>query len=120
MNRQIVYIAGPMTGLPEGNYPAFNAAAEAWRKAGYKVLNPAENDNGSGTQHWSQFMRLAIAMVIQSNAIALLPGWERSKGARLEVEIAKALDFTFYDATVLPPQRIEIDSSSFKLQGIHG
>ena len=43
----IVYIAGPMTGLPDLNYPAFNAAEEALTAAGHAVLNPARN--GSST-----------------------------------------------------------------------
>ena len=38
-----VYIAGPMTGLPDFNYPAFNAAAAKLRALGLEVLNPAEN-----------------------------------------------------------------------------
>lgn len=41
-----LYLAGPMTGLPDFNYPAFHAAAAAWRAAGWTVANPAENFNG--------------------------------------------------------------------------
>jgi len=37
-----IYISGPMTGLPEHNFPAFHAAAERLRKAGWEVNNPAE------------------------------------------------------------------------------
>lgn len=44
-----VYIAGPMTGLPEYNFPAFHAAAKAWRDAGWEVLNPAEAFDGDTT-----------------------------------------------------------------------
>lgn len=36
-----VYIAGPMTGLPEFNYPTFFAAEEYLRSHGAKVMNPA-------------------------------------------------------------------------------
>ena len=34
-----VYVAGPMTGLPEFNYPAFFAAEEYLRSHGAKVMN---------------------------------------------------------------------------------
>jgi hypothetical protein len=40
-----VYVAGPMRGIPEFNFPAFNAAAAKLRAAGHHVFNPAERDN---------------------------------------------------------------------------
>ena len=88
----IVYIAGPMTGLPENNYPAFNAAEEALTAAGHAVLNPARNGTIVGSNAWQQYMRLSIAQVLQAEAVALLPGWVNSRGATLERRIAKALD----------------------------
>lgn len=39
-----LYIAGPMSGLPDHNYPAFHDAASVLTKAGYSILNPAENE----------------------------------------------------------------------------
>ena len=47
-----VYIAGPMTGIPEFNYPLFNATAKALRATGVEVRNPAENDGGSAGKSW--------------------------------------------------------------------
>jgi hypothetical protein len=88
----IVYIAGPMTGLPDLNYPAFNAAEEALTAAGHAVLNPARNGTIVGSNAWQQYMRLSIAQVLQAEAVALLPGWVNSRGALLERRIAKALD----------------------------
>ncbi len=88
----IVYIAGPMTGLPEYNYPAFYAAEEALTAAGHTVLNPARNGTIVGSNAWQQYMRLSIAQVLQAEGVALLPGWLDSRGARLERRIAKALD----------------------------
>lgn len=85
-----VYIAGPMTGLPEFNYPAFNAAAAELRAAGYHVENPAENpEPASGT--WAAYMRMAIAQLVTCDAIYLLPGWAKSRGAKVEVELAQTL-----------------------------
>lgn len=37
-----IYVSGPMTGKPEFNYPAFNAAAKRLRDEGHFVINPAE------------------------------------------------------------------------------
>ncbi len=84
-----LYIAGPMFGLSDLNYPAFHAAAAELRLLGYEVESPAENKNPSG--EWSDWMRLGIAQVLRVEGIALLPGWEESKGATLEVHIAKQL-----------------------------
>ena len=86
----IVYIAGPMTGLPDLNYPAFYAAEEALTAAGHAVLNPARNGTIVGNA-WQQYMRLSIAQVLQAEAVALLPGWVNSRGALLERRIATAL-----------------------------
>lgn len=89
-----VYVAGPMAGIPEFNYPAFNAAAERLGALGYRVLNPADieqhNDTGK-PQEWRWYMRHALRMVLEADALALLPGWEDSKGATLEVKVAAAL-----------------------------
>jgi nucleoside 2-deoxyribosyltransferase len=89
-----LYIAGPMTGYPEFNYPAFRAAEEHLRAAGFGVLNPvdAENHNDTGKpQEWHWYMRHALRMVLDADGLALLPGWEDSRGATLEVHVAKAL-----------------------------
>ena len=41
-----IYLSGPMTGLPEFNYPAFHEAARRWRAIGWDVINPAEHFEG--------------------------------------------------------------------------
>ena len=96
-----LYVAGPMTGLPDFNYPAFNAAAEDLRSKGYDVLNPAdlESTNLTGKpQEWRWYMRHAIGMVVQADGLAMLPGWENSTGARLEHTIAMALKLDIHPA----------------------
>ncbi|MFJ9993363.1 DUF4406 domain-containing protein [Pseudomonas putida] len=85
-----VYISGPMTGLPDFNYPAFNAAAADLRAAGVHVENPAENPTPAcGT--WLGFMRLAVEQISRCDHVVTLPGWEESRGARVEVELARGL-----------------------------
>lgn len=106
-----VYIAGPMTGYEEHNFPAFMEAAGIWRAAGHEVLNPAELD-GPDPDHESlakvpaehYYRRDLVAMLeFGVEAIAVLPGWQRSTGACGEVGVAKLLRWPVYDAWSLPP-----------------
>lgn len=85
-----VYIAGPMTGLPDFNYPAFHEAAAKLRAMGYEVVNPAENDRDTNDP-WEVFLREALQKMLTCDSVALLPGWEDSRGARLEVHVANAI-----------------------------
>lgn len=86
-----IYVAGPMTGLPEFNFPAFNKAAEDLRKLGWHVENPAEHGHVKGAD-WEDYLRYDIGRLSTCKSIFLLPGWPNSRGARLEVSIARALD----------------------------
>lgn len=82
-----LYIAGPMSGLPDSNYPAFNAAAGLLRLAGFEVENPAENP-APRCGSWLGYMRMSLVQISRSDALVMLPGWEQSKGARAEFRIA--------------------------------
>lgn len=82
-----IYLSGPMTGLPELNFPAFNATARTLRANGLEVVNPAEI-NPEGAKTWEACMRADIKALCDCDTLALLPGWENSKGAHLEVHIA--------------------------------
>lgn len=93
-----IYIAGPMTGYAEYNYPAFLAAAEEWRKEGWEVLNPAENFGGDKTKDYATYIRADLQMLAQADAMAFLPGWERSKGATFEHSVGSMLGLPMYDA----------------------
>ena len=85
-----VYLAGPMTGIADFNYPAFNAMADQLRAAGYQVENPADHGIIPGAQ-WADYMAYDLTRLGLCGVIALLPGWERSEGAKLEVQIAHRL-----------------------------
>lgn len=87
-----VYVSGPMTGVPEHNFPAFREAAQKLAAAGYDVINPAENFGGRTDLSRPEYMRLDIEHVLQADGIALLPGWRDSAGAKLEVAIADEID----------------------------
>lgn len=85
-----IYIAGPMTGLPDNNYPAFDRMAHKLRALGYTVCNPAENAPPDDPT-WGNWMRLAIGQLVTCDAVVLLCGWTDSKGASLEYLIARHL-----------------------------
>lgn len=91
-----LYLAGPMTGLPDSNYPAFHAAAaRRLRSAGFLVVNPAETDlEPLADLSWSDWMRRGITQLLTTDAVALLPGSGGSRGARLEVHVAHELAMT--------------------------
>ena len=85
-----VYIAGPMTGLPDLNFPAFERAAARLRESGYTVISPHEVCPDKGMA-WADALRRDIPALCTCTVVALLPGWQKSKGATLEKAIADAL-----------------------------
>ena len=76
-----------MTGIPEFNFPAFNAKADELRAVGLRVINPAEHDMPEDTP-WGVYLRKDIRILMDCDSIYMLPGWSKSKGARLEHHIA--------------------------------
>lgn len=84
------YIAGPMSGIADFNYPAFNAAADALRAQGVAAINPADHGIVPGAS-WEDYMRSDMAQLSTCEAIHLLPGWSGSRGARLEHYVATQL-----------------------------
>lgn len=89
-----IYISGPMSNMPDLNFPAFHAAAAELRALGHTVMNPAEKaDEDKPGMEWEDFMRQDIKMLMDCDTIHMLPGWKRSRGARLEHLIAMELGF---------------------------
>lgn len=80
----ILYIAGPMAGHPDLNYPAFFRAEEQLKDLGYEVLNPARNPGPKITDYYRQ----GFQQVLEADGIALLDGWRESRGATMEQDIA--------------------------------
>lgn len=99
-----VYIAGPMTGKPDWNFPAFFEAERQLSELGYEVINPAHNDgptvelalqsagDPSRPNHtWAYYMKRDLPHVLAVDALCVLPGWQESRGAQLEVQVAEAI-----------------------------
>jgi hypothetical protein len=91
-----VYLAGPMRGYEDYNYPAFHMAAAQLREIGYEVLNPAEFFDGDQSLPVEQYLKYDVEQVCTVDAMFVLPGWQESHGARLEVSIARALNKGVY------------------------
>ena len=89
-----IYVSGPMTGYADYNCPAFNRVAANLRAQGFEVINPAEiNDGSTGT--YDQWMREDIRLLLDCDAIYLLNGWEKSRGAGVEARVAKVIGLKF-------------------------
>lgn len=86
-----IYIAGPMTGYKELNFPAFAATATRLRAQGYEVISPAEV-NPDLNADWLECMLVDMKLVSECDAIYMLYGWELSSGARIEHIVAKKLN----------------------------
>lgn len=84
-----LYVAGPMTGYDECNYPLFNQTAESLRAYGYEVENPAEATIKAA--HYVDFLRADLQALLTCHGVALLDGWEHSTGARNEAMVAGVL-----------------------------
>lgn len=90
-----IYLAGPMTGYPEFNYPAFHAAATKLRELGHFVCNPAEL-NPSDRTYRQVLSNDLIWILSHAEAIVYLDGWEASKGCAVEHALAKCLELPEY------------------------
>jgi hypothetical protein len=86
-----IYISGPMTGHPNLNYPLFERVAKELREAGFEVISPAENQ--AVGLAWTEYMKNSIRLLLHCDGIYMLQGWQDSKGATLEHEIAKDLGY---------------------------
>lgn len=85
-----IYLSGPMSGIADNNFPAFKAWAATLREHGYDVVSPHEIQiQEAGT--WELCLRADLRELCTCDAIALMPGWENSKGANLELHVAHRL-----------------------------
>ena len=99
----VLYLAGPMTGIPEYNFPAFAAARNALRAAGFVVYCPAESDIWNGfdprKDKWTPklgraAMQRNLTFITDADGIALLtdnPMWLQSRGLIPELALAAYL-----------------------------
>ncbi|EKO1024305.1 DUF4406 domain-containing protein [Salmonella enterica subsp. enterica] len=84
-----IYIAGPMSGLPNFNRDRFNEVSRLVVESGNTPLNPAILPDGLPER---DYMAIGIAMLQCADAIYLIEGWEKSEGARAEKALADKLN----------------------------
>ncbi|VVP79033.1 DUF4406 domain-containing protein [Pseudomonas fluorescens] len=92
-----LYLAGPMTGIENFNFHAFNDMAAKLRARGYVVENPAEHGVVEGAEG-GDYMAYDLTRLGLCGMVAVLPGWDASRGARLEVHIARELGMPVVNA----------------------
>jgi len=113
------YLAGPMTGLPDHNFPAFHDKAKELRASGLTIINPAELDDYLGYSNWETVMQRDILCILMGkgvcpktfdiqhtpltqaspvDGIVVLSGWQDSRGACWEVGMATAFLIPIYDS----------------------
>lgn len=113
-----VYLAGPMSGITDHNFPAFDEAAGFLRGHGLEVISPADltRDAGMGgnfdgsisEERYAFCMRQDIEALLTVDSIVCLPGWKNSKGARFEVHLGQLLGLTVveYPYSVVVKEKI--------------
>jgi hypothetical protein len=95
------YLAGPMTGYPEHNFPAFREYTKWLRNHGYEVVSPEELETAEGPgprKEWAYYLVRDLRELLGCDCIAVLPGWQKSRGATLEVYVGWRLGFSIFDA----------------------
>lgn len=112
-----IYVAGPMSGIPDFNFPAFNRAAYTLSREGWEVFNPADKEGETLSEesrvdgdpqkaqadgfNFRQVYTWDISKVIEADAIYMLPGWEASPGARGEHAVAVAMKRHYPDYQII-------------------
>lgn len=88
-----VYISGPISGLLyEEVEKAFNEAETSLKEQGHEVVNPLNNGLPREST-WNEHMRADLKLLLDCDAIYLLKGYQNSKGAMIEYDLARILHF---------------------------
>lgn len=126
-----IYLAGPMSGIPQFNFPLFMAVTETLRATGWEVVSPAELDDAEdkgaalsskdgdpnnrdamGGKTWGDFLARDVKLIADSGieGIIFLPGWERSRGARLEASVGLLCGMKFFYWSEHQVEALEVDA----------
>lgn len=93
-----LYISGPMSNRKDYNYPAFFQMESDLGEMGHEPINPARDAPSPSPAHtWHFYMVRALRLFRNAcDAIVVLPEWEVSRGARIEVADAVRRGLTVY------------------------
>lgn len=96
-----IYLSGKMSGIKNFNRDYFNKVAEKLRLTGREIYNPAEII-GPPEWSWADYMRRALELMMHCDTIYVLQGYESSRGAKIEIALAKELEMTIiYEESVV-------------------
>jgi len=97
------YLAGPMRGYPNSNFHTFAEARDHLRSRGHDIICPVEqafsqfgDDIQATDENFKEAMRFCYESVLKSEGVVVLPGWNRSEGAKAEVLVALNVGLPVY------------------------
>ena len=123
---KVYYIAGPMSGIPQFNFPLFDEWTARLRAQGLTVISPAELDDATVREEalaspdgqaghsvvlagetWADFLARDVKLIADGvTDIVLLEGWHGSRGARLEAFVGLLCGHEFHYARSYAPELI--------------
>jgi hypothetical protein len=127
-----VYIAGPMTGYPHANAPAFIDAQVRWQEQGHVVQTPLDANGRVWERHYGvkfdpfvdkcdygdpllpQMFAEDLKVVAWADAVAVLPGWEKSRGVARELSVALLLGKRVFDAKTMDEIKLDCEIRFFE------
>lgn len=102
MSKMKLYLSGPMTGIENYNLHHFSEIAGKLENAGYRVYNPGDNGADDNVA-WEAYLKHDLQELCKCQGVAVLKGWQESRGARLEVFNALILGMPIFDAYTMEP-----------------
>lgn len=123
------YLAGPMSGYPDFNFPLFHKVLALLRGVGMVIIPPVDIEGSMegvkpDERTWAEFLAADVALIAgetnRIDGIVFLPQWSKSRGARLEAFVGllegekRAFEFwEYYDDpntgwTLLPVDRLSV------------
>lgn len=117
-NPKIVYLCGPITGMPNGNRQAFEEAEDYYIALGYMVINPHTVADYMPGKPESEIVKNELASISTIvDCIALLPGWKNSRYGLVEVSVGLACGIPFLVAGTEKQTSPTLKLSAYGSQG---
>lgn len=86
----------------------FYAAAAVLEEKGYKVVNPNTDLPARRTTEFTLRMQNKIKALMYCDVVVALPGWEKCKEAKTEIELALNIKMEVVDFTTMEPFRTNV------------
>ena len=93
----IVYLSGAIPGTPDSNIPLFEKHEKQLTQQNYHVFNPHKLPNPKRKTEWVDYMIIDLPYVLMCDIVMVLPGWETSRGSKIEIFVAQQLSKKIVD-----------------------